>query len=332
MGASEAAAYVATAPGGGAKRLLLQQGTIRSYRTLTCGAEMAALLGASGYEGNSGWCSAAKQALSKREWGLPCKRTVLAQEGTRYTAAHTWLPVRLAAPPLPFSPPLLALPPQAPSRLSQLAVAPPPAAEDDDLEAAYADRPITSAVVQASSTSSVAVVSGLWAAINGIIAAASSTVGPTLLKVSFLNKLLHIWGGASAAGMQVLLEKLQLTGSGVHVAPPQMERYRQVLQSLAWASLSSASGSPCLKLGSACLSAALGSARGLHWLCIGNMLPDRVWGDLCTSKASSCSMVRLLVQTSWPTRADVLARTPWSSRPSTPSGPLDSCLSWAWSC
>ncbi len=77
MAAAEAEAYIADTSGGGGKRLLLQGGRIRSYRTLTCGPEMEAVLGSDGYENESSWCSVAKQALSTRGWlvtplGLQC--------------------------------------------------------------------------------------------------------------------------------------------------------------------------------------------------------------------------------------------------------------------
>jgi hypothetical protein len=59
----DAEAYLASQPSRTA-RLLLQQRLISSSRTLTCGAENAALLGSSGYEQGS-WCSVAKEFLSK---------------------------------------------------------------------------------------------------------------------------------------------------------------------------------------------------------------------------------------------------------------------------
>ncbi len=95
--------------------------------------------------------------------------------------------------------------------------------------------------MQAGSAASVGAVSGLWAVINAILGAITGTIGTALAKFGFLDKLLNMWGGASTVGLQVLLEKLQQTGSGVHLAPPQLERYREVVQSVAWANLHSAS-------------------------------------------------------------------------------------------
>ena len=63
---TDAEAYLAAQPSSRA-RLLLQRRLIRSSRTLTCGAESAALFGSSGYEDAGGWCSVAKDYLNRRE-------------------------------------------------------------------------------------------------------------------------------------------------------------------------------------------------------------------------------------------------------------------------
>ena len=48
-------------------RRRLQQLRAMPRRTLTCGAESLALLGATGYESEGGWCSRARAALLARE-------------------------------------------------------------------------------------------------------------------------------------------------------------------------------------------------------------------------------------------------------------------------
>ncbi len=61
-----AKAYASSASEGRARLLLQQGGQLRSYRVLTCGQEMAALLGYSGYENAASWCSVAREALTTR--------------------------------------------------------------------------------------------------------------------------------------------------------------------------------------------------------------------------------------------------------------------------
>jgi hypothetical protein len=151
---------------------------------------------------------------------------------------HCMRPCALpAAPPLPGPPPSSlpppALPPQAPTRLAQL---PQPYEEPE-----VPDRPITRAVIEATSIAGTTTVAGVGVAINGALGIASSTAGPAALsQLGFLGRLLNMWGGTSLMAVWTLFEKLQLVGSGVHLAPPQLEQFRQVVQSVAWAGLSSA--------------------------------------------------------------------------------------------
>ena len=60
----EAATQLAALNGASLRRRLLQ--APRSLRTLTCGAEMAALLGTDGYDSEGGWCSRARLFLTTR--------------------------------------------------------------------------------------------------------------------------------------------------------------------------------------------------------------------------------------------------------------------------
>jgi hypothetical protein len=62
--AGQAATQLAALNGASLRRRLLQ--APRSLRTLTCGAEMAALLGTDGYDSEGGWCSRARLFLTTR--------------------------------------------------------------------------------------------------------------------------------------------------------------------------------------------------------------------------------------------------------------------------
>jgi hypothetical protein len=69
VSAGEAATRLAALNGGLLRRRLLQAS--RSLRTLTCGAEMAALLGSDGYSSEDGWCPRARLFLTTRGFWAP---------------------------------------------------------------------------------------------------------------------------------------------------------------------------------------------------------------------------------------------------------------------
>ena len=78
----------------------------------------------------------------------------------------------------------------------------------------------------------------LWLAVNSLLAALAAALARAPLQFQFLGRLLHMWGAASAVGFQALVRQLQLVASGALLAPAQMERYRQLANSLAWSMLS----------------------------------------------------------------------------------------------
>jgi hypothetical protein len=97
------------------------------------------------------------------------------------------------------------------------------------------ERPVAAAVVQVGTTVSVSLLAALWASISSLMSAAGGLLGGMPLR--FLGQLLHMWGAPSSVGLQALLQKLQLVGSGVYVAPPELERYRQIVQQLGWVTM-----------------------------------------------------------------------------------------------
>ncbi len=58
-----------------------------------------------------------------------------------------------------------------------------------------------------------------------------------VMPVRFLGQLLQMWGAPSSIGLQVLLSKLQLVGSGAYVAHPDMVGTRAKLEGLAWVTM-----------------------------------------------------------------------------------------------
>ncbi len=94
---------------------------------------------------------------------------------------------------------------------------------------------MAAAVVQISTAASVSLLASFWAIISSLMSAAGSLLGG--LPLRFLGQLLHMWGAPSSVGLQVLLQKLQLVGSGVYVAPPELAGYRQTVQRLGWVTM-----------------------------------------------------------------------------------------------
>ncbi len=90
--------------------------------------------------------------------------------------------------------------------------------------------------MQVGTTASVSLLGSVWMLISGLLSAAGGLVGQ-MVPLRFLGQLLHLWGAPSSIGLQVLLQKLQLVGSGMYVAPPQLEQYRQAVQGVAWATM-----------------------------------------------------------------------------------------------
>jgi hypothetical protein len=84
-----------------------------------------------------------------------------------------------------------------------------------------------------------ACLAAVWLAVNSLLAASGPNTSPGLL---FLGKLLHLWGSASALGLQALLQRLQVVGSGLLLAPPQLQRFRSLVHSADWAALGWAGG------------------------------------------------------------------------------------------
>jgi hypothetical protein len=82
--------------------------------------------------------------------------------------------------------------------------------------------------------------------VNALLAASGASASPGPL---FLGKLLHLWGSASALGLQALLQRLQVVGSGLLLAPPQLQHFRALAHSADWAALGWAGGSCCCCFG-----------------------------------------------------------------------------------
>jgi hypothetical protein len=58
-----------------------------------------------------------------------------------------------------------------------------------------------------------------------------------LSPLQLLSQLLQRWGAHGAAGLQGLLDRLQVVGSGVLLAPAQLQQYRDVVQGVGWATM-----------------------------------------------------------------------------------------------
>jgi hypothetical protein len=84
-----------------------------------------------------------------------------------------------------------------------------------------------------------ACLAAVWLAVNSLLAASGTSASPGSL---FLGKLLHLWGSASALGLQAFLQRLQVVASGLLLAPPQLQRYRTLVHSVDWAALGWAGG------------------------------------------------------------------------------------------
>jgi hypothetical protein len=95
-----------------------------------------------------------------------------------------------------------------------------------------------SAAIDTGTKAAASTLSGLWLAISTLTALLSNGLGQSLqLQFSFLSKAIGMWGGSSPVALQLLLERVQLVGTGIHVAPPQMSAYRQQVLQYAWASM-----------------------------------------------------------------------------------------------
>jgi hypothetical protein len=136
-------------------------------------------------------------------------------------------------------PPYAAPPASPPIRLSDFSLPgmPPPAGEPPLSE----ERPVAAAVVQVTTTASVSLLGSIWAVISGLLSAAGGVVGQ-MVPMRFLGQLLHLWGAPSSIGLQVLLQKLQLLGSGAYVAHPDMNAYKDRVAGLAWVTMRWTSG------------------------------------------------------------------------------------------
>jgi hypothetical protein len=91
--------------------------------------------------------------------------------------------------------------------------------------------------VETGTAAAAGALSGFWLLINTMLNWLSSVALPGMLQVRLLSKVLSLWNGSSAVGLQVLLEKLQLIGSGLHVAPPQMVQFRELVKGLSWVTM-----------------------------------------------------------------------------------------------
>jgi hypothetical protein len=100
---------------------------------------------------------------------------------------------------------------------------------------------VAAAIVQVTTTASVSLLASIWALISGLLSAAGSAVGQAL-PARFLGQLLQMWGAPSSIGLQVLVQKLQLVGSGAYVAHPDMAGTRAKLDGLAWVTMRWTSG------------------------------------------------------------------------------------------
>jgi hypothetical protein len=94
---------------------------------------------------------------------------------------------------------------------------------------------MTTTIVQATTTASATLLGSIWVA-NGLLSTAGAAVAKKV-SVRFLEQLLKMWGAPSSIGLQFLVEKLQLVGSGAFVAHPDMEGYRRTVQGLDWATI-----------------------------------------------------------------------------------------------
>ena len=97
--------------------------------------------------------------------------------------------------------------------------------------------PATAAIVETGTAAAAGALTGLWLLINTLLNWLPSVALPGMLQLRLLSKLLSLWNGTSAVGLQVLLEKLQLIGSGLHVAPPQMQQFRDLVKGLSWVTM-----------------------------------------------------------------------------------------------
>jgi hypothetical protein len=124
--------------------------------------------------------------------------------------------------------------PRTTSSLSSSSTPPPPA---DALAELAIDRPVTAAIVEGGTAAAAGALTGFWLLINTMLNWLSSVALPGMLQARLLSKVLSLWNGASPVGLQVLLEKLQLIGSGLHVAPPQMVQFRDLVKGLSWVTM-----------------------------------------------------------------------------------------------
>jgi hypothetical protein len=96
-------------------------------------------------------------------------------------------------------------------------------------------------MVQATTATSVSLLASIWALISGLLSAAGSIVGQ-MMPARFLGQLLQMWGAPSSIGLQVLLQQLQLVGSGVYVSHPDFQGYQKQMEGLAWVTMRWTSG------------------------------------------------------------------------------------------
>ena len=103
----------------------------------------------------------------------------------------------------------------------------------------WTGEPLATNALQPITIALAACLAAVWLAVNSLLAASGISASPGS---QFLGKLLHLWGSASALGLQALLQRLQVVGSGLLLAPPQLQRYRTLAHSVDWAALGWAGG------------------------------------------------------------------------------------------
>jgi hypothetical protein len=96
---------------------------------------------------------------------------------------------------------------------------------------------VAAAIVEGGTAAAAGALTGFWLLINTMLSWLPSVALPGMLQARLLSLVLSLWNGASPVGLQVLLEKLQLIGSGLHVAPPQMVQFRDLVKGLSWLTL-----------------------------------------------------------------------------------------------
>jgi hypothetical protein len=178
------------------------------------------------------------------------------------------------------------------------------------------DRPLSSTLVTASTTASAGLLASLWLSISALLTVAASVAG-SLTQVQFLWQLLQMWGATSSTGLQLLLQKLQLVGSGRVLAPPQLERYKRAVQGVAWATTD--------WTGEQRLSERKAVSEPLK-PAIGCCMPPPLWQDGRLSLVTlTCSAV---LQAPSSQRGQTSGGSQLPAKQTTPGGPAACCWSW----